>query len=327
MTIDEFKKTPVGKKVSEKGYVLDTKAGLQKGGAGTVYKALKDENWYAIKVIDHPRYDIYMNEIQCMKKINSKYVMKITDYFYEENAEYRIAAIIMPYIDVTLSEIMNDSNIYKDEHFEQLVLKIGKDLCCGLEECHCGELIHKDVKPSNIFFDGENYILGDFGVSKLGRGETVIKGITDKYCAPEYKKNNRSNAQVDIYSVGVILLEILNGGYFEYIEWWNYKDGYLKNIKSEKLRKIIKKTIQTDPKKRYGTITDLRNALEKYEKEAFSYEETIFLDESAEEHTKKKKVEIKNVTKIVKKSVIQGRKNVEKGLKTVEQTLKKSIKK
>ena len=67
--------------------------------------------------------------------------------------------------------------------------------------------------------------------------------------------------------------------------------------------------------------------MEKYEKEAFSYEETIFLDESAEEHTKKKKVEIKNVTKIVKKSVIQGRKNVEKGLKTVEQTLKKSIKK
>ncbi len=326
MTIDEFEKTPVGKKVCEKGYVIDTKTGSQKGGAGTVYKASKDGNWYAIKVIDHPQYDIYMNEIRCMKKIDSEFVMKIIDYFFEENAEYRIAAIIMPYIDMTLSDIMSDSDIYKDEQFEQMVLKIGKDLCYGLEECHCAELIHKDIKPSNIFFDGKNYILGDFGVSKLGRGETVIKGITDKYCAPEYKKNSRSNVKVDIYSVGVILLEILNEGYFEYVEWWDHKEGYLKNIKSEKLRKIIKKAIQTDPRKRYETITDLRNALEKYEKEAFSYEETIILDESAKERTKKNKVEIKNVTKIVKNTVTQGRKNVEKGLKTVEQKLK-SIKK
>lgn len=93
------------------------------------------------------------------------------------------------------------------------VAKLGIDICRALELCQSNDIIHRDIKPDNIFVSqAGDYKLGDFGIArKVDNGATglSIKG-TQSYMAPEVFKGQSYNASVDIYSLGLVLYRLLN---------------------------------------------------------------------------------------------------------------------
>ena len=95
---------------------------------------------------------------------------------------------------------------------EDTVIKIGKDICTALELCKRYEIVHRDIKPQNIFVSPNgDYKLGDFGIAKTiekTMGGTKIG--TYKYMAPEVYNNQPYGSAADIYSLGLVLYWLLN---------------------------------------------------------------------------------------------------------------------
>jgi serine/threonine protein kinase len=99
-------------------------------------------------------------------------------------------------------------------------MKIAVGAARGLEYLHCNaepSVIYRDMKSANILLDNDfNAKLSDFGLAKLGptgdntHVETRVMG-TEGYCAPEYAKTGKLTRQSDIYSFGMVLLELITG--------------------------------------------------------------------------------------------------------------------
>ena len=93
------------------------------------------------------------------------------------------------------------------------VIKLGIDLCSALEVCGTHKIIHRDIKPDNIFLSASGeYKLGDFGVARTI--EKTVSGLSKKgtytYMAPEVYKGEDYGATVDIYSLGIVMYKLLN---------------------------------------------------------------------------------------------------------------------
>ena len=95
---------------------------------------------------------------------------------------------------------------------DEQVIKIGMDICSALAFCESRNLLHRDIKPQNIFVapDG-TYKLGDFGIAKTAERTTSgTKTGTYKYMAPEVYNNQPYGGKADIYSLGLVLYWLLN---------------------------------------------------------------------------------------------------------------------
>ena len=95
---------------------------------------------------------------------------------------------------------------------DETVIRIGSDLCRGLELCEKNAIIHRDIKPQNIFVSKEgNFKLGDFGIAKNSDHATIgTKTGTFSYMAPEVYAGRPYGNTVDIYSLGMVLYWLLN---------------------------------------------------------------------------------------------------------------------
>lgn len=92
------------------------------------------------------------------------------------------------------------------------VIRLGKDLCQALELCRSRNIVHRDIKPQNIFIskDGDHK-LGDFGISKTSSGIAGgTKAGTFQYMAPEIYLGKPYGTQADIYSLGMVMYWMLN---------------------------------------------------------------------------------------------------------------------
>ncbi len=103
---------------------------------------------------------------------------------------------------------------------EQEIVRVGLDMCTALKECHRHKIIHRDIKPHNIFImaraSEKEYLLGDFGISKIleNRDYAVTATGTQEYMAPEQfimLGNSQYDSRVDIYSLGLVLYQLANG--------------------------------------------------------------------------------------------------------------------
>ena len=212
------------------------------GGFGKVYKARKEllgqkETYSAIKVIRIPNdpaelsnmkssrmdeksireyykasVEQLTNEIELMDRMKSaSHVVTIEDYKVVEESETIGWSI---YIRMELLTNLN-TFIQEEGMSTQDVVKMGIDVLTGLEFCHQEKLIHRDIKPDNIFVSkfGE-YKIGDFGISREIENTSVTlsqKG-TKAYMAPEIVRMEPYGHLVDIYALGLTLYEILNNG-------------------------------------------------------------------------------------------------------------------
>ena len=96
---------------------------------------------------------------------------------------------------------------------EKEVAKIGVDLCSALEICEKKQVIHRDIKPGNIFVsEFGTYKLGDFGIARemdRASGTLSSRGTYD-YMAPEMFRGMRYDATVDLYALGIVLYKLMN---------------------------------------------------------------------------------------------------------------------
>ena len=96
---------------------------------------------------------------------------------------------------------------------EKMTVRLGMDIAQGLRDCHNAGIIHRDVKPENIFVNKVgNFKLGDFGISRNAPGSHDVLSFkgTLAYMAPEVYRMLSTDARSDIYSLGMVLYQCLN---------------------------------------------------------------------------------------------------------------------
>ncbi|MHB8963567.1 MAG: serine/threonine protein kinase [Saccharofermentanales bacterium] len=100
------------------------------------------------------------------------------------------------------------------------IISLGIDICTALDICLKHDIIHRDIKDENIFFNDDGiFKLGDFGIATklfpVG-GWNSSMGGTPNYMAPEVYRGEKYDAAVDIYSLGMVMYRLLNHGRFPY---------------------------------------------------------------------------------------------------------------
>ncbi|WP_263354845.1 serine/threonine protein kinase [Acidicapsa acidisoli] len=187
-------------------------------GMATVFRArdLNTGQQVAIKV-PHPEiesdpalYDRFQREEEIGKKIDHPGVMKVF-----ANPDRTQVYMVMEWIEGRLlRQIMNEEKKLPIERAVKLTIRI----CDALEHIHANGVVHRDLKPENIMVDAEDNIrLIDFGIAgNAGSRRLTFANFsknmgTPDYISPEQVRGKRGDARSDVYSMGVMLYEMLTG--------------------------------------------------------------------------------------------------------------------
>ncbi len=264
---------------------------LGRGGMGKVYRVLdkKINEEVALKLIkpevaaDRKTIERFANELKMARQISHKNVCRMYHLSEEEGIHY----ITMEF--VSGENLKNMIRMTKQLSLGASVT-IAKQICQGLSEAHRLGIVHRDLKPSNIIIDREgNARILDFGIARSLKSKAItgLGGLigTPEYMSPEQVETRQVDQRSDIYSLGVILFEMLTGRVpFE-------GDTLLSVVmkhKSEKppdpkkinpqipddLNQIVLKCLEKDREKRYQSAEELDADLSKLE-ERFPAAETI----------------------------------------------------
>lgn len=141
----------------------------------------------------------------------------------------------------------------------EAALRMTRQILIGLDYLHERQIIHRDLKPANIMLNGETPLLADFGLSRMLKSTSDATRIagTPVYMAPEALVG-KSNKSTDLWSVGVILHEMLTGRLLpEKTERLNPAIATLPHW----LQRVLAKALSKDPAQRYKSATEMRKAL------------------------------------------------------------------
>lgn len=181
-----------------------------------------------------------------------------------------------------LMPLINYRTETKREIGEGEIVKLGIDICQALEKCQVNNIIHRDIKPENIFISQYgNFKLGDFGIARTIEKTDMLmsrKG-TKNYMAPEVYNSLPYDRTADIYSLGIVLYQMLNDNCPPFLTPETARSAeareqaFIQRIKgkelerpvhgSEQLVNIILKACQFGKDGRYNNPQDLRMELEK----------------------------------------------------------------
>ena len=204
----------IGKKLDGRYEITEL---IGEGGMADVYKAIDvvDNKAIAVKILKKEFAESeeflrrFRNESKAIAVLSHPNIVKIYDVGFSEKIQY----IVMEYIDgITLKEYIENERVlsWKDAvHFVTQILR-------ALQHAHERGIVHRDIKPQNImmFTDGTIKVM-DFGIAKFAREEG--KTATDQaigtvhYISPEQARGDITDAKSDLYSVGVMLYEMLTG--------------------------------------------------------------------------------------------------------------------
>ncbi len=190
---------------------------LGDGGMGKVYRAMDttiDEE-IALKLIkpeivpDPKAIERFGNEMKLTRKIPHRNVCRMYDLGEEDGTYY----ITMEYV---RGEDLKSFIRRSGQLTVSKTISIARQICEGLEEAHSLGVVHRDLKSSNVMIDGEgNARIMDFGVARSlkKKGDTRVGVLigTPEYMAPEQVETSEVDHRADIYSLGVILFEMLTG--------------------------------------------------------------------------------------------------------------------
>lgn len=154
--------------------------------------------------------DEFVQEIALMSKLKGNAnIVNYEDYaVIEHSISIGWDILIRMELLTDLPSYIRDNSLSTND-----VIKLGIDICNALEACQTQKIIHRDIKPDNIFLSASGeYKLGDFGVARTI--EKTVSGLSKKgtytYMAPEVYKGENYGSSVDIYSLGIVMYKLLN---------------------------------------------------------------------------------------------------------------------
>ncbi len=181
-------------------------------------------------------------------------------------------------------ELLTSLNDYMLSHAlsRAELIRLGINICEALELCQRYNIIHRDVKPDNVFVtEIGDFKLGDFGIARQLEGTMSglsIKGTYD-YMAPEVYKRERYSSSIDVYSLGILIYRLLNDGRLPFlplaqatIRPSDRDQSFARRMSGEamppprnaegRLGEIVLKACAYDPKDRYSSPKQMREELQ-----------------------------------------------------------------
>ncbi|BBM84171.1 protein kinase domain-containing protein [Candidatus Uabimicrobium amorphum] len=249
---------------------------IARGGMGIVYKAKSSTEIVAIKVLISDGEDEiqrFVREAKTMRQMQHPNIISIYEMGTHNGRHY----YVMPYIQGKTLEyfIKQNGRLRKN-------IQILQKIATALHQCHKNGILHRDLKPSNILINekGEAF-LTDFGLAKItGANSSLTKSNiamgTPLYMSPEQMEDSKTAApQSDIYSMGIILYEILTGqlpfvanNIIELrikIQKGDFpRPSQIHPKISKTIEAICLKCLQQDPQKRYATSQELARELDRF---------------------------------------------------------------
>lgn len=260
-----------------KAYQLEEQIGS--GGVGIVYRAYQDiiDRHVAIKVI-HSRYvnnpDFirrFQIEAQTIAHLEHPHIIPLYDYWRDPQGAYLVMRWVQ---NGSLRDHLDKRGAWSLAGTARLV----EQLAGALTLAHRHRVIHRDIKPENILLDEEqNAYLSDFGIAIDLRDQTLLEENisfgTPSYSAPEQFTKKVVNAQTDVYSIGILIFELLTGQIpysgmntievlkKQYHQPMPSVTKFVPDI-SPQVDTIVWRATHRDWQRRYKTVTELAQALQ-----------------------------------------------------------------
>ena len=256
---------------------------LGKGGMGKVYKVLDKEidERVALKLVnpeiasDEKTIERFRNELKFARKITHKNVCRMYD-LSKEKGTYYITMEFVPGEDLK-------STLKRVGHLSiGKTIFIASQVCEGLAEAHHLGVVHRDLKPQNIMLDKEgNARIMDFGIARSLKGKGVTtEGMiigTPNYMSPEQVEAAKVDQRSDIYSLGVILYEMMTGtvpfdGETPLSIALKHKTEKPRNPRElneqipEELNRVVMRCMEKNREDRYQSVKELLSELSSIEK-------------------------------------------------------------
>lgn len=239
-----------------------------RGGMGAVYEAFHEEleRTVALKILpEETAQDLefrerFRQEAKTLAQLDHPNIVGLFDFGERQGYFY----IAMEFVEgKTLSSLMEGKPMEL-----AFVLPIVDQLCKALSYSHKNGVVHRDIKPANILLDESGVVkIVDFGLAKIVRGPEFEWGLTrtqatmgtPQYMAPEqFSKTSEVDHRADVYSVGVLLYELLTGkipvGNFE-------KPSKGSREVPRRYDAVILKALHRDPEQRFQDVRELAHEL------------------------------------------------------------------
>lgn len=269
------------------------------GGMADVYKAtdILEDKTVAVKILKTEFADNeefvrrFRNESKAIAVLSHPNIVKIFDVGFTEKIQF----IVMEYIDgITLKEFMEQQGVIKWKDCVHFITQILR----ALQHAHDRGIVHRDIKPQNImlFSDGTIKVM-DFGIARFAREEG--KTISDKaigsvhYISPEQARGDVTDEKSDIYSVGVMMYEMLCG--VKPFDGDNPVSVALMHMQNEApplrsvndsvpegLEEIVIRAMQKDAPKRYQSASEMIKDIEEFKKNPSIVFEYKYLSEKTQ---------------------------------------------
>jgi formylglycine-generating enzyme required for sulfatase activity/serine/threonine protein kinase len=192
-------------------------APLGEGGMAAVYQAYQPsvDRHVALKVLSRyftsdPQFlERFRREAKVVAQLQHPHILPVFDF--GESDSY--AFLVMPFVKRgTLAELLTGSPVSLE-----VTARVIRQVCEALDYAHSKGIVHRDIKPSNILIDERgNCLVADFGLARMAEGATklTVTGTvlgTPAYMSPEQAAGKDIGPHSDIYSVGIVLYEMLTG--------------------------------------------------------------------------------------------------------------------
>ena len=268
------------------------------GGMAVVYKARchRLNRLVAIKILkdelskDEEFRNRFHAESQAVAKLNHPNIMSVHDVSTHEDTDY----IVMELIDgITLKQYMEKKGTLNWKETLHFAMQIAK----ALEHAHSQGIVHRDIKPHNVMvLKNGSAKVTDFGIARLmSQSNTLTKEALGSvhYISPEQAKGGRVDNRSDLYSLGVVMYEMMTGRApydgdspvavaIQHINGGATMPSVLNPNIPGGLEQIIMKCMATDPSQRYNSATALLYDLEELRKNPdilFAFGSDAALDE------------------------------------------------
>ena len=283
----------VGKRLDGR-YELQEVIGV--GGMAVVYKAYDniDDRTVAVKILKDEFLASeefrrrFKNESKAIAVLSHPNIVKVYDVSYGDKLQY----IVMEYVEgITLKEYIEQQGVisWKETvHFTTQILR-------ALQHAHDKGIVHRDIKPQNIMLLENGTIkVTDFGIARFSRSET--RTMTDTaigsvhYISPEQARGDITDDKSDIYSVGVVMYEMLTGQLpfqsdnsvsvaIMQLQTDPVKPREINSSIPEGLEQITMRAMQKNPKDRYQSAAEMILDLEEFKRNpAIKFDYSYFVD-------------------------------------------------